>query len=67
MIHMFFIVRGGCRDVKRKMKNKRYLKRYKIWFASLSEEDKEKHDDPDEIEGQMEDGKEEAEVLIRKN
>lgn len=53
--------------MKRKMKNKRYLKRYKIWFASLSEEDKEKHDDPDEIEGQMEGVKEEAEVLIRKN
>jgi len=49
MIHMFFIVRGGCRDVSRKCKNKSYLKRYKVWYAALSEDEKEKYDDPDEV------------------
>lgn len=32
MIHMFFIVRGGCRDFKRQRKNKAYLKRYTVWY-----------------------------------
>ena len=41
MIHMFFIVRGGIRDVKRKIKNKRYLKRYKTWYEALPEDKKE--------------------------
>ena len=43
MIHMFFIVRGGCRDFKRQRKNKAYLKRYKVWYQALPEERKEKY------------------------
>jgi hypothetical protein len=43
MIHMFFIVRGGCRDFKRQRKNKDYLKRYKVWYEGLPEDQKGKH------------------------
>lgn len=53
MIHMFFIVRGGCRDCKRQRKNKAYLKRYTVWYAALPEQEKENYEDVDEIEENM--------------
>ena len=31
-IHLFFIVRGGCADIRKTCKNKNYLKRYKVWY-----------------------------------
>ena len=53
IIHMWFIIRGGCRDFRRQRKNKAYLKRYTIWYEALGAEDKEKRDSPEDIKEKM--------------
>lgn len=50
---MFFIIRGGCRDFKRSRKNKKYLKRYTVWYNNLTEEQKENYQTVEEIEEEM--------------
>lgn len=52
-IHMFFIVRGGFTDVKRSLKNKNYLRRYKKWHAALSDDKKEDYPTVNEVKEKM--------------
>lgn len=58
-VHLSFIVRNGCRDAKRSCKNKKYFKRYKIWYAALPDEKKKLHKTPEEVKEDMDEVPEE--------